>query len=122
LMPDSSSRAPASLCGTRRPRSTLNTAAASVEESTAPQSSAVRQSRPSSQCSPTLVAPILTATATVASATPGPRAERTTDQLVVRPPSARMSTSAAMPNAWVSAVSSNSMPSPDSPISRPIPR
>ena len=45
FMPDSSSSAPESRLLTPTPRSTLKTAAASVEDSTAPHSSAVRQSR-----------------------------------------------------------------------------
>ena len=45
FMPDSSSSAPESRLLTPTPRSTLNTAAASVEDSTAPHSSAVRHSR-----------------------------------------------------------------------------
>ena len=97
-MPDSSSSAPESRLLTPTPRSTLNTAAASVEDSTAPHSSAVRHSRSSSRCSPTPTTPMLTSTETVDRATPTPSAGRTARQDVVRPPSTRMRTSAASPS------------------------
>ena len=76
-MPDSSSSAPESRLLTPTPRSTLNTAAASVEDSTAPQSSAVRQSRSSRKCSAAPTTPMLTSTDTVDSAMPRPSAGRT---------------------------------------------
>ena len=64
-MPDSSSSVPASRFGTATPRSTLNTAAASVDDSTAPQRNATRQSRSSSRCSAVPATAMLTSTDTV---------------------------------------------------------
>ena len=122
FMPDSSSNAPESRLLTPTPRSTLKTAAASVEDSTAPHSSAVRHSRPSRTCSAAPTTPMLTSTDTVESATPRPSEGRTARQLVVSPPSARMRTSAARPSDSVSAASLNSMPSTDSPSTIPMPR
>jgi hypothetical protein len=122
LEPDSSSRAPANRGETPTPRSTLNTAAASVDASTAPHRNAARQSRPSSRCSATPTTPMLTATPTVASAIPTPNEGRTADQRVVSPPSARISTSAAQPIDSVSGASENWIPTTDSPSRIPIPR
>jgi hypothetical protein len=65
---------------------------------------------------------MLTATATVDSATPIPSDGFTADQLVVNPPSIRISTSAASPSDSVSIASENWMPSTDSPSSTPMPR
>jgi hypothetical protein len=120
--PDSSSSIPASRGETPTPRSTLNTAAASVEASTAPHRNAARQSRPSSRCSATPTTPMLTTTPTVESAMPTPSDGRTALQRVVRPPSARISTSAAHPIDSVSGASENWMPTTDSPRRIPIPR
>ena len=122
FIPDSSSSAPASRRDTPTPRSTLNTAAASVEDSTAPHRNAVRHSRSSSTCSDTPTTPMLTTTATVDSAMPTPSEGRTASHRVVRPPSMRISTSAASPIDSVSSASENSMPSTDSPSSTPMPR
>ena len=65
---------------------------------------------------------MLTATATVASEIPERNAGRITDNRVVRPPSAKISTSPAMPSVAVNDVFENSMPRPDSPINRPMAR
>ena len=43
-------------------------------------------------------------------------------QLVVRPPSARMTASAAKPSECASSASSNGMPIPDSPSATPMSR
>ena len=122
FIPDSSSRAPASRRLTPMPRSTLNTAAASVDDNTAPQRNATRQSRSSRKCRATPTTPMLTATATVASVIPTPIEGRTASQRVVSPPSARMRTSAANPTDSVSAASENCRPSTDSPSRMPMPR
>ena len=95
--PDSSSSAADSRGLTPTPRSTENTAAASVLDSTAPHSSDVRQSKPISRCTPRPATAIDTTTETVASEMPKPSAGRTFSHRVVRPPSARMKTSATKP-------------------------
>ena len=107
LMPDSISSAPASWGDTFSARNTLKTAAASVEDSTAPHSSAMRQSRLSSRCSAHPVTAMFTATATVDSAIPQLNTGRITDQRVVTPPSARINTNPAMPSSAVSGASEN---------------
>ena len=121
-MPDSSSSAPTSRLLTEMLRSTLNTAAASVEASTAPHSSAIRQSKSKIRCSAAPVTAMLTATATVDSTTPGQNDARTSGQRVVSPPSVRIRTSAASPSDSVSDAFSNWMPMPASPSSTPIAR
>ena len=71
----------------------------------------VREQRPSpARC---------TATPTVASETPSRITGRISGQVVVRPPSARIRTSAAKPSACASSASSNSSPSPASPSTTP---
>jgi hypothetical protein len=122
FIPDSSSSTPARRGRTPTPRSTLNTAAASVEESTAPHRNAARQSRPSSRCSATPTTAMLTTTDTVESAMPTPSDGRTAAHRVVRPPSARMSTRAPSPSDSVSGASLNWTPSTDSPSRMPIAR
>lgn len=76
-------------------RRTEKTAAASVEETIAPSSIEVRQSRPTSQCAPAAVTNTLTPTPTVASTVAAGITGLTSRQLVLRPPSARITTSAA---------------------------
>ena len=122
FVPDSSSSAPERCRRTPIPRSTLNTAAASVEDSTAPHRNAVRHSRSSSRCSATPTTPMLTTTATVDSAMPTPSDGFTASHRVVRPPSTRISTSAARPTDCVSGASENCSPSTDSPSRTPMPR
>ena len=122
FIPDSSSSAPRSRLLTPTPRSTLNTAAASVDDSTAPHRNAVRQSRPRATCRAVPTTAMLTTTETVDRAMPTRSAGRTADQRVVMPPSARMRTSAPSPAASVIPASENRMPSTDSPSRMPMPR
>ncbi len=95
-MPDSTS----SVTPTRRlswsplPRSTANTAAASVDDTTAPSSSASPQPRPS-QCAPTATSVAVPATPMVASTPAGAAARRTALSGVLSPPSNRISASAS---------------------------
>ena len=103
LSPDSASSAPTSRRDSGRPRSTEKTAAASVGEVTAPSRTDSSQEQPEQQWAPT---------ATIADrdrrrrASPARRPSRidgrTSNQLVVRPPSARISARAAKPSAWAS--------------------
>ena len=122
LKPDSASSMPASRAGSGSRRRTEKTAAASVEASTAPRISAVRQSAPSRVCTATATTMTLTPTPSVAIASAVGTDLRTWRQLVVRPPSARINASAQRPSCWASSGSSNSIPSSDSPSSRPKPR
>ena len=71
---------------------------------------------------PTATTTTLTATPTVASESPSRIDGRTSAHGVVRPPSARITTSAANPIACASSASSKPMPSPDSPSATPISR
>jgi hypothetical protein len=120
LSPDSSSSVATIRRGSASRRSVAKTAAASVELTTAPTSSANPQVKPSSHTPSTATTTTLTTTPTVASATPGPAARRTSDHRVVNPPSARITTSAATPRVWVSPTSSNStLPGPLSPSATP---
>ena len=64
----------------------------------------------------------LTVTPTVASESPSRIEGRTSPHGVVRPPSARITISAANPMACASSASSNPMPSPDSPSATPMAR
>ena len=97
LSPLSASSAAAIRRGNGSRRNVAKTAAASVEVMTAAIRSASPQAVPSSQTSAAAVTATLTTTPTVASVIPGPTARRTSDHRVVRPPSARMTTSAATP-------------------------
>ena len=81
--------------GTRR--STENTAAASVGEVIAPSSTASCQLSPSTKWPNSAITSTLTATPIVASETPSRITGRISGQGVVRPPSARISISAAKP-------------------------
>ncbi len=94
LSPDSASSIPDSRGGRGSLRRTENTAAASVGASTAPSSKAFRHARGSSQWDTTATTRMLTATPAVASVSAAGAAARACTQLVVRPPSARISTSA----------------------------
>ena len=103
LNPDSASSRPASRGGRGARRSTEKSAAASVEETTAPRSIPVSQSTSSSQWAEVPMTTTETAVPSVASSPAGAIAVLTDDQRVVSPPSARMTTSAATPRVWVSA-------------------
>ena len=120
--PDSPSSIPERIGGRGSLRSTEKTAAASVGARMAPRRSASRQPRPSSQCVHAATTPMLTTTPTVASAMAAGAAFLACPQLVVRPPSARISTSAPRPSVSVRSALSNLMPSPLSPSARPSPR
>ena len=122
LRPDSASSAPVSRRGSGTTRSTENTAAASVGEVTAPSSTASSHGRPRRKWATTATTVTETATPTVASVTPSRIDGFTSRQVVVRPPSARITARARKPSAWVSWGSSNSMPTPSSPRATPIRR
>ena len=122
FMPDSASRIAESRGLMRSRRRVEKTAAASVDDSTAPYSRANCQDRPSRRCSRTPTTATLTTTPTVASMAAAVITGRTTDQRVVRPPSAMISTSAQKPRMRVRLASSNWIPSPDSPMAMPISR
>ena len=95
LKPDSASSMPARRRGSGTTRSTENTAAASVEASTAPSRNACTHSTPSRRWAPTATTTTDTAVPTVASTPAGATADRIVDQRVVSPPSARITASAA---------------------------
>src|SRR5262249_58187861 len=99
LGPDSPSSIPDSRGGSGSLRSTENTAAASVGATTAPRSNASRQPRCTSQRAATATTSTLTTTPTVARLSAAGADARACVQLVVRPPSARSSTSAVSPSA-----------------------
>src|SRR5215469_10817775 len=122
LSPDSASSVPDSRGGSGSLRRTENTAAASVGASTAPSRKASRQPSDSSQWDTSATTRMLTATPTVARTSAAGAAARACSQLVVRPPSARISTSALSPSACASSALSNLMPRPASPRARPRPR
>ena len=108
--PDSLSRTPARRGAIGSPRSTENTAAASVGEVTAPSSTASSHDSPSARWATTATTVIETAMPSVASDTPCRKEGRISAQLVVRPPSARITASAAKPSACASWASSKWMP------------
>jgi hypothetical protein len=122
LKPDSASRVPLSRFGSPMPRSTEKTAAASVEATTAPMVRESCQSKPSRKCAPSAVTATETPTPTVASTPAGATCLEIARHRVERPPSMRMSASANVPSAWASSKSSNGMPTPSSPRTRPAPR
>ena len=95
LKPDSASSSPPSRGGSGTLRSTENTAAESVGASTAAMSSASCHPTSSSRCAATPTTPTDTAVPIVASDAAAGTAERIPSQGVVRPPSARITTSAA---------------------------
>jgi hypothetical protein len=66
-----------------------------VDDTTAPSSAAVVQSKPSTRCAATAVTATEIAVPTVASTAAAGTVGRIVDQRVVRPPSARMTSSAA---------------------------
>ena len=104
------------------PRKIPNTAAASVDETIAPMSTASFQSKPISQPANATIAAV-PATPTVANSPAGAAAERIDAQLVFSPPSSRISTSATVPIRKAKSVSSKgSPPSPSDPASMPSTR
>ena len=122
LRPDSASSAPVSRLGSGTTRSTENTAAASVAEVTAPSSTDSSQERPSTKWAARATTVTEIETPIVASATPIRIEPRISLQFVVRPPSARITTSAAKPRACASSAFSNPIPRPSSPRATPISR
>ena len=102
LRPDSASRTPVRRLGSGTIRSTENTAAESVGEQTAPSRTASCHGSPRTKWPKTAIARTETPTPTVASANPSRMDGRTSPQSVVRPPSARITTSAPKPSAWAS--------------------
>ena len=103
-------------------RSTANVAAASVDDTIAPSSSARRHSRPSSRWTPAAVTAVDTATPAVASAPAGASSRRMLFHDVDMPPSMRMRASAPVPTAWATRASSKSRPIPSSPRISPTAR
>jgi len=103
-------------------RSTEKTAAASVDDTTAPKMSAVRTSTPRKCTRNPDVTATLTATPTVASSTDRPSTGLIDSHRVVKPPSVRMIASATKPSTRVRSASSYSMPAPDSPSTTPSAR
>ena len=95
LKPDSASSTPEICRGSGTRRSTENTAAASVEASTAATRKAICQSHPRNKCAATPTTSTDTPTPTVASTAAGATDRRMPDHRVVIPPSTRMRTSAA---------------------------
>ncbi len=95
LKPDSASSRPPRRGGSGTLRSTEKTAAESVGASTAPISSASCQPTSSSRCAAMPTTPTDTAVPIVASAAAAGTTERMLSHGVVRPPSARITTSAA---------------------------
>ncbi len=123
LSPDSASMRVCSREGSRNPRATVKTAAASVGARTAAISTAVRRSIPVIQCSGQATSMMLSATPRVASRAAGTATGRTVAVRVVNPPSARMMTSPAYPKAVASSASLKTIPpGPSSPSTRPSPR
>ena len=103
-------------------RSTEKTAAESVGDVTAPSSTAIHTSSPSTKWPKRVISPTLTAMPAVASTLASAVERRMSAQRVVRPPSARMTTRAAKPSERARSASSNFTPSPDSPMAIPTPR
>ncbi len=122
LSPDSASSEPVSRLGSGTTRSTEKTAAASVAEVTAPSRIAISHGRPSRKWPASATMDTDTENPIVASATPSRIAGRISAQVVVSPPSARISTSAANPRACASSAFSKGTPSSDSPRTTPISR
>ncbi|CPU46661.1 Uncharacterised protein [Mycobacteroides abscessus] len=122
LNPDSASNSPASRRGNGSTRSTEKTAAASVEDTMAPSSSASCQSMRSSTCAPNAVTTVLITTPTVANAPAGASTVRISANRVVKPPSTRITASAAVHTFRASSTLSNSRPSPSSPRTTPTRR
>src|SRR5262249_11728553 len=122
LSPDSASSIPDSRGGNGSLRRTANTAAASVGASTALSRRASCHPNDISQWHAAASTAMLTATPTVASVSAAGAAALAWAQLVVRPPSARISTRAPVPSARASSGLSNRTPRPASPSARPRPR
>jgi hypothetical protein len=101
-------------------RITANTAAASVEDTTAPSSTAVRASTSSNNHASAEVTETLIATPTVARTPANPITGPSTGSRVVSPPSARITARAIVHRVWVSAALSKESPRPASPMNNPI--
>ena len=125
FMPDSISSVAAtrSLSFTPDDFNSENTAAASVEPTMAPTSSASGQSRKSRKCAATAVRPVHTTTPTVASHSAGLKPVRKVVNSVRKPPSSRITASATLPTQKLSLKSSNTRPpGPSTPASVPTTR
>ena len=122
LNPDSASSRPATRRGNGSTRRTENTAAASVEDTMAPSSSANCQSMSSRTCAPAAVIAVLMRTPTVARTPAGASTLRTSANRVVNPPSTRITASATVPMLRASSTLSNSRPNPSSPMTTPTSR
>ena len=109
--------------GSGTTRSTENTAAASVGRGDrAEQHRELPGQAEQVVRRPTATTATETTTPTVARESPSRIEGRASRQLVVRPPSARMTASAAKPSEWASSAFSKSMPTPASPSATPISR
>jgi len=108
LLPDSSSRSGLSLPLrlTFRDRITAKTAAASVEDMTAPNSSPSWSENPSTGMANSPTATAVSRTPNVARAMPWPRTGRIIRQLVSRPPENKMKAKASVPTNLATAASS----------------
>ena len=114
---------PRGVAAAARPRTAANTAAASVDETTAPTSSDCVASRSNTRCAAAATTSAVTATPTVASRVAGTITRRSAFWSAARPPSNRISASATEPRISARWKSSKSMPpGPSSPSSRPRPR
>jgi hypothetical protein len=104
-------------------RSVANTAAASVEETTAPSSTDCSQDRSNRAYAASPVRRALTTTPTVASSVAGTATSRSRRHEVASPPSKRIAASATTPTFRARSASSNSIPPrPSEPSSIPRPR
>jgi hypothetical protein len=124
LMPDSTSSVPPTRCLSWMPllRSTENTAAASVDETIAPSRNDELHGRPS-RLAKKATMHIVPITPTVASSPAGAIERRSVSTGVFRPPSNRISASAADPARNAKPKSSNAMPpNPSDPAAMPSPR
>ena len=122
LMPDS----PSSVRARRRrsvdPRSTANTAAASVAATVEPRSSASFASRSNSALAASAVSPAVPTVPSVASRIDVLSTGRISSKPADRPPSKRMKASAMTPTCWATSKSSKLISSsPSDPISMPMP-
>ena len=123
LSPDSAPRMRAGRSGTGALRSEANTAAASVDATTAPTRRAVVVSTSKARWTTAATTAPVTSTPTVESASAGPTAPRRSSRRVRRPPSKRMRVRAATAMPWASPVASNRIQaSPSSLTSIPSPR
>ena len=123
--PDSISSVAATRSFRRSPtwRSSENTAAASVDATIAPSSSAWRQPRCITGIATSATIAAVTSTPTLASSTAGVKPLRKTSMRVLMPPSSRMTASEALPTqAAKIGLSKCTPPGPSSPTSMPATR